>query len=275
MISAAIIVFRETLEAALIIGILAAATAGVVGRNRWLVGGVAAGIAGAIIVAIFTGQLAELAGGTGQDIFNAAVLGIAVTMLAWHNIWMARHGAELARNAKQIGQRVQDGSRDMAALALVIALAVLREGSETALFLYGLAASNQSGIASTAGGGALGLLAGGVAGVALYAGFVRIPTRWFFSATSGLILLMAASMAAQMARYLSQSDLLPSMGAPFWDTSRILSNQTPAGSLLHSVVGYDATPSGAQVLFYFSALTLILIGMRLARPRAASRKDLS
>ena len=67
------------------------------------------------------------------------------------------------------------------------------------------------------------------------------------------------------------------MGAPFWDTSHILSNQTPAGSLLHSVVGYDATPSGAQVLFYFSALTLILIGMRLARPRAArfAKKDLS
>lgn len=266
MFGAAIIVFRETLEAALIIGILAAATAGVSGRNRWLAGGVAAGIGGAIIVALFTGQLAELAEGTGQDIFNAAVLGIAVVMLAWHNIWMARHGAELARSAKNLGQNVADGNRDLAALAVVIALAVLREGSETALFLYGLAASNQSGLASTASGGALGLIAGGLAGVALYSGFVRIPTRWFFSATSGLILLMAASMAAQMARFLSQSDVLPSMGAPFWDTSRILSNQAPVGALLHSVMGYDATPSGIQVLFYFSALILILIGMRLARP---------
>lgn len=266
MIGAAIIVFRETLEAALIIGILAAATAGLTGRNRWLAGGVAAGLAGAVVVAIFTGQLAELAEGTGQDIFNAGVLGIAVLMLAWHNIWMARNGAALARSAKNLGQDVRDGHRDLAALAVVIALAVLREGSETALFLYGLAASNQSQLASTAGGGIIGLMAGGLAGFGLYAGFVRIPTRWFFSATSGLILLMAASMAAQMARYLSQSDVLPSMGVAFWDTSSILSNQNPIGAVLHSIMGYEATPSGIQVLFYFSALTLILFGMRLARP---------
>lgn len=266
MIGAAIIVFRETLEAALIIGILAAATAGLAGRNRWLAGGVAAGLVGAVIVAIFTGQLAELAEGTGQDVFNAVVLGIAVLMLAWHNIWMARHGAELAKSAKSLGRDVRDGNRDLAALAVVIALAVLREGSETVLFLYGLAASSQSGLIPTAGGGAIGLLAGALAGIGLYAGFVRIPTRWFFAATSGLILLMAASMAAQMARYLSQSDMLPSLGNTFWDTSRILSNQNPIGVVLHSVMGYDATPSGIQVLFYFSALALILLGMRLARP---------
>lgn len=266
MFGAAIIVFRETLEAALIIGILAAATNGIAGRSRWLVGGVVAGIGGALLVALFTGQLAELAEGAGQDIFNAAVLGIAVLMLAWHNIWMTRHGAELAKNAKQVGRNVQDGSSDLAALALVVTLAVLREGSETALFLYGLAAGSQSGLAATLGGGILGLLAGGVMGVALYAGFVRIPTRWFFSATSGLILLMAASMAAQMARFLSQSDLLPSLGMPVWDTSMILSNQAAVGVLLHSVMGYDATPSGIQVLFYFLALILILTGMRLARP---------
>lgn len=266
MIGAAIIVFRETLEAALIIGILAAATAGLTGRSRWLAGGVAAGLAGAVVVAIFTGQLAELAEGTGQDIFNAVVLGIAVLMLAWHNIWMARNSAELARRTKNLGQDVRDGNRDLAALAVVIALAVLREGSETALFLYGLAASNQSELPATAGGGIIGLMAGGLAGFGLYAGSVRIPARWFFSATSGLILLMAASMAAQMARYLSQSDVLPSMGVAFWDTSNILSNQNPIGAVLHSIMGYDATPSGIQVLFYFSALTLILFGMRLARP---------
>lgn len=266
MIGAAIIVFRETLEAALIVGILAAATQGLAGRNRWLAGGVAGGIAGAVLVAMFTGRLAEMAEGTGQDIFNAAVLGVAVLMLGWHNMWMARHGAELARSAREVGRRVRDGSSDLAAMALVVTLAVLREGSETALFLYGLAASESSGFLPTAGGGVLGLLAGAAVGVGLYAGFLRIPTRWFFSATSGLILLMAASMAAQMARYLAQSDLVPSLGSPLWDTSAIISNQATAGALLHSIIGYDATPSGIQVLFYFAALVLILIGMRLARP---------
>jgi high-affinity iron transporter len=267
MLGSAIIVFRETLEAALIIGILAAATRGLLGRNRWLAGGVAAGLLGAIVVAAFTSQLAELAEGTGQDAFNAGVLGVAVLMLAWHNVWMARHGAELAKNAGDVGRNVREGRSDLAAMALVVTLAVLREGSETALFLYGLTAAEQTGAFSSIVGGLLGLAAGALVGVGLYAGFLRIPTRWFFSATSGLILLMAASMAGQMARFLSQGDLLPSLGSPFWDTSGILSNQDLVGSLLHSLVGYDATPSGIQVLFYFAALVAILLGMRLARPR--------
>lgn len=270
MLGAAIIVFRETLEAALIIGILAAATRGLAGRNRWLATGVAGGVGGAVLVAMFTGRLAELADGTGQDLFNAAVLGIAVLMLAWHNMWMARHGAELARNARELGRRVSDGSSEMAAMALVVTLAVLREGSETALFLYGLAASESSAWWHTAGGGVLGLIAGAVVGIGLYVGFLRIPVRWFFSATSGLILLMAASMAAQMARYLAQSDLVPSLGSPLWDTSTYISNQTAVGAVLRSLIGYEATPSGIQVLFYFVALAMILVGMRLARPKTLS-----
>ena len=137
MLGSAIIVFRETFEAALIIGIIAAVTRSLPGRNRWLALGVLAGIAGSGIVASLAEWISNLAEGTGQEIFNAGVLGIAAAMLAWHNIWMARHGAQLARDARQLGLAVREGNREMSALALVIALAVLREGSETALFLYG------------------------------------------------------------------------------------------------------------------------------------------
>ena len=206
MLGAAVIVFRETLEAALIIGILAAATAGTPHRAKWLSGGVAAGILGAVMLALGAEQIGEVADGIGQELMNAGILGIAVAMLAWHNIWMSRHGAQLAREAKQLGRDVKSGATDMASVAVVVAMAVLREGSETVLFLYGLIAGSETTVASTLAGTALGIGAGAFAGVALYAGFVRIPARWFFSATSALILLLAAAMAGQMARFLVQAD---------------------------------------------------------------------
>jgi len=264
MISAAIIVFRETLEAALILGIIAAATVGVPGRGRWLTAGVVAGIAGSLVVASMTEQIAGLMAGMGQELFNAAVLGIVVVMLAWHNIWMAGHGAHLAREAKQLGRDVQAGVKALPILFVVIALAVLREGSETVLFLYGMAMGSQEGLLSVLNGAVLGLSAGAVVGMALYHGFLQIPTRWFFGVTSGLILFLAAAMASHVARLLIQSDILPSLASPLWDTSALLTNDSAIGILLHTLLGYDANPAGMQVVFYIGTLTLILLGMRLA-----------
>lgn len=266
MLGSAVIVFRETLEAALIMGIIAAATRGLSTRNRWLITGVGAGLVGSLIVASLTGRIAELAEGTGQEFFNAIVLGIAVAMLAWHNIWMTRHGAELARDAKRLGSDVVSGSREMSALGLVIALAILREGSETVLFMYGMLAGGEQSMASILAGGALGLGGGVLAGFGLYAGFLRIPVKWFFAVTSGLILLLAASMSSQMAKFLVQADVLPSLGSPLWDLSPLLSNNSVVGTLLHAFMGYEAAPAGIQVVFYLAAPILILIGMRFNRP---------
>ena len=96
MLAALIIVFREVFEAGLIVGIVLAVTRAVAGRGWWISGGVAAGVLGACIVAAFAGALSSAFAGVGQEMFNAAVLGLAVVMLTWHNVWMARHGRELA-----------------------------------------------------------------------------------------------------------------------------------------------------------------------------------
>src|SRR4029450_2827122 len=111
MFATAVIVFREVLEAALIIGILAAAPRDLPERNRWLSAGIGAGLLGAGIVALGTSRIAELASGVGQELFNAAVLGIAVVMLAWHNLWMSSHGAALAADARKVGTAVRNGRR--------------------------------------------------------------------------------------------------------------------------------------------------------------------
>lgn len=259
MFSSALIVFRESLDAALLIGIFAAAARGLPQRNRWLGIGIAAGLFGALVVGALSEPLANLASGAGQDLFNAIVLGVAVWMLAWHNIWMASHGAEMAQQAKRMVADVRSGKRALSAIALAIALAVLREGSETVLFIYSIATSPETRLFDLVGGSALGLVGGIGAGIALYVGLLRIPVRWLFSVTGALILLLAAGMAGQMARFLIQADWLPPLASPIWDSSWLLSGTSTLGSVLHILIGYEDKPSGTQALFYAATFLTIAI----------------
>jgi len=270
MFAAALIVFRESLEASLIISIMAAATRGIPSRGRWMVSGVLAGLLGAALVASSMEGISMLASGIGQELFNAGVLTLAVGMLAWHNIWMSVHGREMAAQAQNAARAISEGTRERSVIFLVVALAVLREGSETVLFLYGLATGSEEGLRTTITGGLSGLAAGALVGGLLYAGLLRIPLRWFFSITGILVLLLAASMASQVARNLIQADLLPSLGAPLWDTSALLSQSSAAGTLLHGLIGYDAQPAGMQLLFYVVVLVAIASGMFWVAQRGQS-----
>ena len=268
MFGTAIIVFREVLEAAIIIGIVSAATRGVAGRTRWLIAGLLAGLIGSGIVAASTDAIASFASGVGQELFNAIVLGIAVLMLAWHNVWMASHGAELAKKARTVASNISEGRSECSILMVVVGLAVLREGSETVLFLYGIAASEGSSARTMLFGGLIGMLAGVAVGYSLYAGLLRIPMRWFFAATGALVLLLAAGMASTAAHFLIQADLIPALASPLWDSTSELPENGLLGILLHSLIGYDARPAGMQVIFYVAVLAVISLGMKLAaKPR--------
>src|SRR5208282_2124332 len=97
MLATLVIVFREVIEAGLIIGIVLAATQGVARRGLWVGYGVVGGVAGACVVAVFAGQIAALFAGSGQELFNAGILLLAVAMLTWHNVWMASHGRAIAQ----------------------------------------------------------------------------------------------------------------------------------------------------------------------------------
>ncbi|MGA2487866.1 MAG: FTR1 family protein [Roseiarcus sp.] len=205
MIGALIIVFREVIEAGIIVGIVMAVTQGVRGSRLMAGAGVAAGVVGASLVAAFAGALASALNGVGQELFNAAILSLAVCMLAWHNIWMASHGRQLAADARQLGQEVRSGARSLFALAIVVAIAVMREGSEVALFLYGLVAAGGTTAGDLLVGSALGLAAGVAVSAVTYFGLATIPPRRLFAVTTGLITFLAAGLAAQAANFLQQA----------------------------------------------------------------------
>jgi high-affinity iron transporter len=272
MLATLIIVFREVLEAGLVVGIVMAASRGVPRRGLWIACGCAAGVIGACIVAGFASEIAAAVEGAGQEVFNASILLAAVIMLGWHNIWMSRHGREMAADATQIGREVLAGTRPLYALALVCGIAVLREGSEIVLFLYGIALSSGEGAGSMILGGVLGLVAGGLAGAAIYFGLVVIPLRYLFGVTAGLILFLAAGMAAQAAAFLSAAGFLPALGNNLWNTSAILSEHSLTGQVLHVLTGYTARPEGIQLVFYVATLLVIGALMRVFRREPASSR---
>lgn len=269
VLAALLIVFREVFEAGLIVGIVLAVTAGVAGRGRWLAGGVVAGVLGAGLVALFTEGLSQLFGGSGQEIFNASILAFAVVMLTWHNVWMARHGRDLAAELKAAGAAVVAGSKSLAALAVVVAIAVLREGSEVVLFLYGVAAAQGGASWGMVAGGLLGLVLGVLVCFATYLGLIAVPARYLFAVTSTLIAFLAAGLAAQAVVFLQQAGLVTALGETVWDTSWLLSDSSLLGRALHTLIGYVAEPSAMQLLVYLATLGTIATLMRLfASPSA-------
>lgn len=264
MLASLIIVFREVLEAGLIVGIVLAATQGVPGRGRWISLGIVGGIVGSCIVAAFAEGISSLFADTGQEMFNATVLLIAVVMLAWHNAWMAQHGRELARDMKAVGRAVQSGEKSLAALAIVIGVAVLREGSEVVLFLTGILASEEGGIATVATGGLGGMALGALVSVLLYAGLLQIPTRHLFATTTWLLTLLAAGMAATAVNFLAQGGILMAGGTVLWDTSGVLRDNSLVGQALHVLVGYTDRPTEAQLIAYVGVVVGILLLTRWA-----------
>jgi high-affinity iron transporter len=263
VLAALLIVFREVFEAGLIVGIVMAVTSGVAGRGLWIAGGVAAGVFGACLVALFTGGLSELFGGSGQEVFNAGILGFAVMMLTWHNVWMSRHGRELAAEMRAAGEAVVAGSKSLLALAIVVAIAVLREGSEVVLFLYGVAAAQGGASWSMAAGSFIGLILGSLVCLTTYLGLITIPIRYLFGVTSALIALLAAGMAAQAIAFLEQANILTALDETVWDTSWILSDSSYLGRALHTLIGYVDQPTAMQLIVYAATLAVIVVLMKL------------
>jgi high-affinity iron transporter len=245
-----------------------AVTRGVPLRGLWITGGVVAGVLGACVVALFARALSAAFAGSGQELFNASILIIAVVMLTWHNVWMARHGREMAAELRAAGEAVVAGKSSLLALAIVVGVAVLREGSEVVLFLYGILATAGTSAASVFLGGVIGLALGAAVCALTYLGLLRIPQRYLFGATSLMIALLAAGMAAQAVAFLAQADVLTALGNTVWDTSWLLSESGILGRALHTLIGYSEQPTAMQLLVYVATLAATFVLMRVFSPNA-------
>ncbi len=271
MIAALIIVFREVFEAGLVVGIVLAVTQGVPRRAAWISGGVAAGVLGSCLMAAFAGVISQAFAGSGQELVNAAVLAIAVVMLTWHNVWMARHGRELAAEFRAAGEAVVSGSKSVAALAVVVCVAVLREGFEVVMFLYGVLATEGATGLEVVTGGIAGMLLGALVCAATYFGMLTIPQRYLFGVTSFMIALLAAGMAAQAIGFLEQANVVLALDRVVWDSSWLLSDSSILGRVLRTLIGYNDRPTVMQLTVYCATLAVMFSLMKLLAPPPRGR----
>lgn len=257
MLAALVIVFREVLEAGLIISVILAACGGRPVRKYILVG-LLAGVGGAIILALFTDYLESMLDGRGVEIFSAGILLLAVLLLAWQVVWMSVRGKQYSSTCHHETERLLAEKGGYSSIAILVALTVLREGAETVLFLYSLSltVTGSAGVSMLAGGIA-GVLLGVIVSWGVYSGLVLISLRTVFSASNYLLICIAAGLASQAAGILASVDVLPMLGWQIWDTSFLLSDNSWTGSLAHSLLGYTATPSGIQLC----AWLLVFVGI--------------
>jgi high-affinity iron transporter len=253
MLSTAIIVFREVLEMAIVIGIILAATRGLAGRMLWIGGGFAGGAAGAGLVAFFTETISRQASGLGQELMNALILFTAALFIGWTALWMRKHFRDMTSHIRQVGQEVAHGHLPLYSLFFVIALAVLREGSEIVLFVYGMVISGQ-GVVSIASGILLGAVLGLMAGIMIYAGLLKMSAKYMFKVTNVLLILLVAGLSAQGAAFLSAAGYFSDYAATLWDSSWLVSDASLAGKALHGLIGYSAHPTVIQGIFYIATL---------------------
>jgi high-affinity iron transporter len=273
VLGALIIVFREVIEAGLIVGIALAVTRGIPARGRFIAIGIAAGVLGACLVGYFIDAISNAFEGVGQELLNASILAIAVVMLTWHNVWMARHGREMSIEMRKASEAVKTGASTLTGLAVVVAVAVLREGSEVALFLYGILIASEPGSGmSLFVGGLVGLALGASVTALTYFGLIQIPGRHLFAVTSVLIALLAAGLAAQAVAFLEQADVITALPNRLWDSSHILSDTSLVGRALHTLIGYSDHPSAMEGLSYLATLLMIALLMRLfAHPTSSAQ----
>ncbi|MBU6338365.1 MAG: FTR1 family protein [Rickettsiales bacterium] len=267
MFQIAIVVFREILEVALIVGILVAATKNILNRSKWILSGVACGFLASLILAFFTDKISESLNGVGQEVFNGVILLSASIMISSTVLWMQKHAKSLSGELKKLGNAIREGNKPLYALLLVTFFSVLRESAEIVLFTY---SSYISGVelSEIILGLLIGVVSGSLVGAALYFGIIKASGKYFFIVTTWILVFLASGITASGVGFFINAEILPSLGDQIWDTSMVISQTSFVGKILNIFLGYIDRPSGMQVLAYLTNLMILVIGLKLIKKGA-------
>jgi high-affinity iron transporter len=261
LLTSVILTLQETLEAAMLISILA-----VVSRQQgrslaWLIPGLLAGGLFAWVYAANMRPVSEWFDYVGQEVVNALLqvsIALAIVVLTW-----------LISRTRAVGpdQHTDPGTYRSSLFAffatLTIALAITREGSEIAVYLGGFL-SQPDKLQAVLTGSAIGAGIGISIGFLVFYGLMALRGRAGTWAPLLLLALFCGNMLSQSALQLTQADLLPA-GPFLWDSSAWLPESSIAGRLLYALVGYESRPSALEVCAYLAGLLGVLITAALAR----------
>lgn len=264
MLQIAIVVFREILEISLIIGILTAATKDIQGRAKWILSGLGLGIFASLLLALSTDKISESLDGMGQEFFNGLILISAAVMIGWTVLWMQKHARSISGELKKLSTSIREGKKPLYVLLVVVFLSVLRESAEIVLFSYSYYVSGTL-VSEITLGLIVGITLGSAAGAALYFGILKAFGKYFFIVTTWILIFLSAGISAQGIGFWINANIVPALANPAFDASEILSQQSFFGKFLHIFFGYIDQPAGAQLIAYFTTLSVLIVGLRIAK----------
>ena len=258
--AAFLVALREGIEAALIISILLAYLRQIQRQDRQYL--VWWGTALAVIVSVVVGTVIFGVGaefeGEAEQVFEGIVTLAAVGVLTWMIFWMRRQGARVRSELhERVDTALLTGGFALAALAFV---AVLREGVETALFIFAAAkgtAVESGGVGGQMLGAILGLAVAVVLGVLLYRGGLRLNLRSFFRTTGALLIVVAAGLFGYGLHELQEAGWLPILAGTAFDVSSTFPDDEGAGGILRAIFGYQANPTWLELVGWFSYLVIV------------------
>jgi high-affinity iron transporter len=268
---------REGLEAALIVGIVFGALKrlGRTDQMRSVWSGVAVAIAASLLVAIGLVAAGTEFEGAAAQVFEGVTMLLAASVLTWMIFWMQREGGQIHHKLSAgVQEATGEGRRSSTNLFLLAFLAVFREGIELALFL--VAAAFATSPLQTVIGALAGLLFAASLGYLLFAGSVRLNLKYFFKATSLLLIVFAAGMVAYGVHELVEANALPALVEPLYNISAVMSDQSGPGLLLKALFGYNSNPALLETLAYVAYFAVIWLVLRLQRapePARAARTN--
>ncbi|MBN8410766.1 FTR1 family iron permease [Halomonas litopenaei] len=276
--AAFVVVFRESMEAILVLGVLYTWLVRAERRDalRWLWAGAMAGIALAISLGAALMGVGDVLSGDAQTLFQVIMSAVAALLIVHMAAWMRRHGATLKGVLERDAQRCLAPVRQWG-IASLAALAVAREGAETLVFLYGIGVAQwhqgtRWDFVLSAG---LGLVMAALCFWALQWTSRRFAWRLYFVISEALLLLVAAGLWVSALEGLINLGWLPAGMDPLWDTSQWLDDGQGVGGMLASIAGYRAWPPSTLVLGYIAYWWLVIMYLqvplrRQSRDRVAS-----
>jgi high-affinity iron transporter len=252
-----LVTLREGVEMALIIAILLGYLRSS-GRRSYFKH-VWAGVALAAVICIGVGVGLEVASKEMDKRFVEAFEGFtmifAVAILTGMAFWMRSHARGISAELRaQVDQALSGGS--MAAIVLLAASSVGREGLETVLFLFAGSTTGSSGVEYLAGG-VLGFAVAAVLGFGIYQGSSRLPLRQFFTLSGIAVIVLAAGLLATSVVKLYEAAIITNLGSRPWDTEQFISITSNLGKFLNTLLGYDSAPSMLQITLYWGYLLTI------------------
>ena len=257
MFKIALVIFREFLEMAILLGIILAATKNVRGRGVYIATGAMCGVFCAAVLAFFTKQLAMAFDSIGDEVFDSVVILFTVFVIGWTAVWMQGYTLYIKQEVDSIATQIESGNTHKVLLTLMVAGTIFREASEIVLFIYSIITSSSVSSVDCLSGFLIGAVGGLSFGVALYFGLLKFAGKYVFKICSILLIFIAAGLAAQAAGILTSVGVLTNLTCSAWDSSWLISDGSILGRILKILIGYEAKPNMMQIAFYCATLTVL------------------